>query len=130
MVNAQTFVVGKVRPSFNGDWKDTLIYQATDMVRYRDEAYMALQDVPVNREPDVATDYWVKIGSKGNTGATGQPGPQGTAGRDGAPGIQGTQGVGPKHRWVNTTLAFENPDGSWSDPADLRGPQCNRSGGG
>lgn len=150
MTIAKTFVVGKVRPSFVGGWESTLAYQALDMVSYRGEAYMAQQDVPLNREPDVSPDYWVKVGGKGDKGDIGPAGPQGTAGRDGAPGIQGIKGekgdqgiqgiqgpagpngapgiqgprgVGPKHRWNGTTLAFENPDGTWSDPTDIKGPQ-------
>ena len=148
--NAKTFVIGKVRPSFTGEWVTTKEYQALDMVSYRGEAYMAQKDVPANREPDVTPDYWVKVGGKGDTGPKGDPGPQGVGGRDGAPGIQGVKGeqgeqgiqgiqgptgpngapgiqgprgVGPKHRWEGTTLTFENPDGTWSDPADLKGPQ-------
>lgn len=150
MTIAKTFVVGKVRPTFNGAWQNTLTYSALDMVSYRGEAYMAVQDVPLNREPDVSADYWVKVGGKGDKGETGAAGPQGVAGRDGAPGIQGIRGekgdqgiqgiqgpngpngapgiqgprgVGPKHRWLGTTLTFENPDGTWSEPADLKGPQ-------
>lgn len=150
MTIAKTFVVGKVRPSFVGGWESTRTYQALDMVSYRGEAYMAQQDVPLNHEPDVSAEYWVKVGGKGDQGVIGPAGPQGTAGRDGAPGIQGIKGekgdqgvqgiqgpagpngapgiqgprgVGPKHRWAGTTLVFENPDGTWSTPTDLKGPQ-------
>lgn len=150
MTIAKTFVIGKVRPSFSGAWESTLTYNALDMVSYRGEAYMAVQDVPLNREPDVSADYWVKVGGKGDKGDTGTAGPQGVAGRDGAPGIQGIRGekgdqgiqgiqgpngpngapgiqgprgVGPKHTWNGTTLSFENPDGTWSAPTDLKGPQ-------
>lgn len=121
--NAKTFVIGKVRPTFEGVWDAGKTYQALALVSHRGEAYMAQQDVPVNREPDVSTDYWVKVGGKGDKGDTGPAGPQGVGGRDGAPGIQGPQGVGPKHRWAGTTLSFENPDGTWATPTDLKGPQ-------
>lgn len=150
MANAQTFVVGKVRPTFEGIWDAAKTYQALALVSYRGEAYMAVQDVPLNREPDVSAAYWVKVGGKGDKGDTGPAGPQGVPGRDGAPGIQGIKGekgdqgiqgiqgpagpngapgiqgprgVGPKHRWSGTTLAFENPDGTWSNATDLKGPQ-------
>ena len=142
--------IGKVRPTYKGTWDSTLTYEVLDWVIYRGLAYQALQDVPVNREPDVNTRYWVATGmkgDKGDKGDTGAQGIQGVSGRDGAPGIQGPvgdkgdqgvqgpqgdpgpagpqgpRGVGPEHKWVGKTLSFQNPDLTWSDPVDLTGPQ-------
>ena len=109
-----------------------------------------VKDVPINREPDAATDYWVATGmkgDKGDKGETGERGPAGVDGKDGAPGIQGPkgdkgnqgiqgpkgdtgatgpqgpQGTAPEHKWAGTKLAFQNPDGSWADPVNLIGAQ-------
>lgn len=55
--------------------------------------------------------------------AKGEPGP---------PGPQGPKGDKPAHEWKGTALRFENPDGTWGDAVDLRGPKGSRgaSGGG
>ena len=118
--------IGKVRPTYKGTWDSTLTYEVLDWVIYRGLAYQAIRDVPVNREPDVNTGYWVATGmkgdkgDKGDTGATGLQGAQGAAG---AEGVQGPIGLSPKHQWVGTKLQFENPDGTWADATDLVGPQ-------
>jgi len=58
--------------------------------------------------------------------AKGEPGPAGP------PGPQGPKGDKPAHEWKGTALRFENPDGTWGDAVDLRGPKGSRgsSGGG
>ena len=142
--------IGKVRPTYKGEWEASQPYETLDWVLYRGIAYQAVKDVPVNREPDVATDYWVATGmkgDKGDKGDTGERGPAGVDGKDGAPGIQGPkgdkgtqgiqgpkgdtgatgpqgpQGTAPEHQWAGTELAFQNPDGSWASSVDLIGPQ-------
>ena len=142
--------IGKVRPTYKGERDAEQAYETLDWVLYRGIAYQAIKDVPVNREPDVAADYWVATGmkgDKGDKGETGERGPAGVDGRDGAPGIQGPkgakgdqgiqgpkgdtgargpqgpQGTAPEHKWTGTKLAFQNPDKSWADPVDLKGPQ-------
>lgn len=142
--------IGKVRPTYKGEWEASQPYETLDWVLYRGIAYQAVKDVPVNREPDVAADYWVATGmkgDKGDKGDTGERGPAGVDGKDGAPGIQGPkgdkgtqgiqgpkgdtgatgpqgpQGTAPEHQWTGTELAFQNPDGSWASPVDLIGPQ-------
>ena len=142
--------IGKVRPTYKGEWDAGQAYETLDWVLYRGIAYQAIKDVPVNREPDVATDYWVATGmkgDKGDKGETGERGPAGVDGKDGAPGIQGPkgdkgnqgiqgpkgdtgatgpqgpQGTAPEHKWAGTKLAFQNPDGSWADPVNLIGAQ-------
>lgn len=87
--------IGKVRPTYKGEWDAGQAYETLDWVLYRGIAYQAIKDVPVNREPDVATDYWVATGmkgDKGDKGETGERGPAGVDGKDGAPGIQGPKG--------------------------------------
>ena len=142
--------IGKVRPTYKGEWDVGQAYETLDWVLYRGIAYQAIKDVPVNREPDAATDYWVATGmkgDKGDKGETGERGPAGVDGKDGAPGIQGPkgdkgeqgiqgpkgdtgatgpqgpQGTAPEHKWAGTKLAFQNPDGSWADPVNLIGAQ-------
>lgn len=53
-------------------------------------------------------------------------------GERGPAGPQGPKGDKPAHEWQGTRLRFENPDGSWGDLIDLRGPKGGRgsSGGG
>jgi hypothetical protein len=36
-------------------------------------------------------------------------------------GAVGPQGEKPAHEWEGTALRFENPDGTWGDPVDLKG---------
>lgn len=118
--------IGKVRPTYKGDWNAEVAYEPLDWVLYRGVAYQALGDVPVNREPDVNPDYWVQTGMKGDKGDKGEPGergPAGVDGRDGAEGAQGAMGPMPGHQWDGGKLAFQNPDGTFAAPVDLQGPQ-------
>lgn len=140
--------IGKVRPTYKGEWDAGQAYETLDWVLYRGIAYQAIKDVPINREPDVATDYWVATGMKGDKGRQrrdrrtgtcwrgrqgrgsriqgpkgdkGNQGIQGPKGDTGATGPQGPQGTAPEHKWAGTKLAFQNPDGSWADPVNLIG---------
>lgn len=67
-------------------------------------------------------------GAQGARGAEGRMGINGRAGSDGAQGArgpkgpQGEPGPMPKHRWNDSVLYFENPDGTWDEGTDLRGP--------
>lgn len=193
--------IGKVRPTYKGEWGGTKTYEVLDWVQYRGLAYQAIAVVPANREPDVNPDYWAQTGMKGDRGDKGDVGPRGPAGvdgRDGAQGIQGEtgpqgaqgipgpkgdtgatgpqgaigpkgdqgdigptgpkgatgpqgakgptgaqgiqgiqgpkgdtgatgpqgpRGVGPNHKWTGTTLAFENPDGTYAAGVNLKGAQ-------
>ena len=62
-------------------------------------------------------------GPKGETGDRGERGSKGDRGEQGLQGVQGPQGPFPQHRWDGTTLSFQQPDGSYSAPVDLQGPQ-------
>ena len=75
--------IGKVRPTYKGEWDAGQAYETLDWVLYRGIAYQAIKDVPINREPDAATDYWVATGMKGDKGDKGETGERGPAGVDG-----------------------------------------------
>ncbi|MGE9999618.1 hypothetical protein [Desulfovibrio sp. SGI.133] len=61
-------------------------------------------------------------GPQGEKGATGNPGPKGDQGEKGEKGDDGAQGLPPEHEWQGTALRFKEPDGSWGQAVDLRGP--------
>lgn len=62
-------------------------------------------------------------GPQGEKGATGNPGPKGDTGDAGPAGADGAPGLPPEHEWQGTALRFKEPDGSWGQAVDLRGPQ-------
>lgn len=61
-------------------------------------------------------------GPQGEKGATGAPGPKGDTGAAGQAGADGAPGLPPEHEWQGTTLRFKEPNGSWGQAVDLRGP--------
>ena len=61
-------------------------------------------------------------GTEGSSGSAGAHGPQGLPGMTGVMGPVGPEGPRVNHRWEGTTLKIENPDGSFDDGVDLRGP--------
>ena len=61
-------------------------------------------------------------GPQGEKGATGNPGPKGDTGDAGPAGANGAPGLPPEHEWQGTQLRFKEPDGSWGQAVDLRGP--------
>lgn len=61
-------------------------------------------------------------GPQGPQGPQGDPGPQGDTGATGPAGADGADGLPPEHEWQGTTLRFKEPDGSWGQAVDLRGP--------
>ena len=61
-------------------------------------------------------------GPQGEKGATGDPGPKGDTGDAGPAGANGAPGLPPEHEWQGTALRFKEPDGSWGQAVDLRGP--------
>lgn len=74
-------------------------------------------------------------GSDGDRGPVGPPGAKGEPGARGDKGLQGpigAMGPMPDHRWIETSLQFELPDGNWGPLVDLRGPagETARHGGG
>lgn len=61
-------------------------------------------------------------GPQGEQGAKGDPGPKGDSGDIGPAGPVGADGLPPEHEWQGTALRFKEPDGSWGQAVDLRGP--------
>lgn len=130
-----TINLGRVRPSFKGDWDNATAYTTLDNVLYNGSSYAAILDPPVGNIPtDVV--YWQKIASKGTDGilgADGEQGPVGPPGPEGPQGVQGpqgNQGLAPDHEFGNGSnggtvyeIRFRNPDGSWGEFANIRGAQ-------
>lgn len=61
-------------------------------------------------------------GPQGPQGQKGDPGPKGDTGATGPVGADGADGLPPEHEWQGTALRFKEPDGSWGQAVDLRGP--------
>jgi len=64
-------------------------------------------------------------GDKGEQGDPGEQGPKGDKGEQGDPG-EGDRGDPPVHEWINTSLRFQLPDGSWGDLVELQGPKGDK----
>jgi hypothetical protein len=77
---------------------------------------------------DVIEERVVELGAKHKATERGLPGVPGY-GKDGSQGLPGPQGPKgepgrpPAHHWDGTALSFENADGTFDEPVDLRGPQ-------
>jgi hypothetical protein len=56
-------------------------------------------------------------------GKDGAPGLDGKDGQRGPRGPEGPIGPAPEHEWDGTKLCFEQPDGSWGEAVDLKGPK-------
>ena len=48
-------------------------------------------------------------------------GPQGPQGIAGVQGQQGIPGTIPAHKWVGDSIVFQNPDGTWGKPRNIKG---------
>lgn len=55
-------------------------------------------------------------------------GDKGDTGEQGAQGPKGDKGDKPAHRWIDTSLQFEKPDGTWGDAVNLKGESGDGSG--
>lgn len=129
-----TINLGKVRSSNEGVWTTDRNYEALSMVMYNDEAFLALIDVPPSViPPSEASEYWLRVGSKGGTGPQGEKGEQGVqgpkgdkgdkgdrgeAGPQGIQGIQGTQGP----KGAVGAQGVQGPKGDIG-PQGVQGPQ-------
>lgn len=95
-----------------------------------DEVEQAIEDIEL-LEPEKG-----EKGDKGDKGDKGKDGIDGKDGRDGIDGLNGTDGIDgldgkdgekgdkgdiPKHLWKGTSLAFENPDGTFGPLVNLQG---------
>lgn len=110
--------LGQVRPVYQGVWSAAITdYTSFDWVTYNGVAYLALQDVPVNYQPDSQPDFWVLFGGKGadgEPGASGTPGADGLDGAPGEPGPAGGQGIQGEQGPAGATGA--------QGPAGIQGP--------
>lgn len=90
MANAQ---IGKVRPTFEGEWDSTRTYEPVSVVMRNGTAWQSAYEVPAGADPlNSNTTYWFPIGRKGADGAPGPQGPAGARGEQGVPGPQGAPG--------------------------------------
>jgi parallel beta-helix repeat protein len=55
-------------------------------------------------------------------------GDKGDTGPQGIQGPKGDKGDKPAHRWIDTSLQIENPDGTWGDAVNLKGESGDGSG--
>lgn len=114
-----TINLGRVRPVNKGPWEAEISYEAYDFVLYNGSAYLALQDVPPNYQPDTQTTFWVLFGARG------EQGPQGVVGATGGVGAQGPKGdVYTPSISSDGILSWTNDGGLENpDPVNVIGPQ-------
>lgn len=79
--------------ALQGAWSSTTTYAVNDSVTYQGSLYASLQADNTNYAPSSNPSWWLKVVSKGDTGATGSQGPQGIQGETGPQGPQGTAGT-------------------------------------
>ena len=90
--------LGRVVPSYLGDWDSTKSYSKLDSVVYNSVGYIANKDVPAGVVPGTDSDSWRvtnrgAIGPKGDKGDKGDQGIQGPQGPIGPTGPQGPVGT-------------------------------------
>lgn len=96
MANENSVQLGKVVPSYLGDWVSTKAYSKLDTVVYNNVSYIAVKDVPAGVVPSTDTNSW-RVTSRGAIGPKGDTGPQGPQGIQGPQGPQGPKGdIGPQ----------------------------------
>ena len=94
--------LGKVAPTYRGNYETNTNYNELDIVYYNGRSYIAKQDTKGNSLPTgTDNDYWGLIvdkgqqgpkGDKGDTGAQGKQGSMGPVGPQGPKGDKGDQG--------------------------------------
>ena len=100
MADENSVQLGKVVPSYLGDWDSSKAYSKLDTVVYNNVSYIAVKDVPAGVVPSTDTNSWRVTsrgaigpkGDKGDTGPQGIQGPQGPQGPTGPTGPQGPKG--------------------------------------
>ena len=96
MADENSVQLGKVVPSYLGDWVSTKSYSKLDTVVYNNVSYIAVRDVPAGVVPSTDTNSW-RVTSRGAIGPKGDTGPQGPQGIQGPQGPQGPTGpTGPQ----------------------------------
>lgn len=97
MADENRVQLGRVVPSYLGDWSSTKSYSKLDSVVYNSVGYIANKDVPAGVVPGTDSDSWRvtnrgAIGPKGDKGDKGDQGIQGPMGPQGPKGDTGPQG--------------------------------------
>lgn len=97
MADENRVQLGRVVPSYLGDWNSTKSYSKLDSVVYNSVGYIANKDVPAGVVPGTDSDSWRvtnrgAIGPKGDKGDKGDQGIQGPMGPQGPKGDTGPQG--------------------------------------
>lgn len=82
--------LGKVSITPKGEYNAQTAYEPLDVISYQGDGYIVLK--PVQGVTPVNGDTYMKLVSKGDTGATGATGPKGDTGAQGPQGIQGNTG--------------------------------------
>lgn len=77
MANENSVTIGKVIPTFKGDWNANTSYSALDVVVYKNTTYVAETDILTGTEPKDGTGEWSIMAR----GAIGPQGPQGERGK-------------------------------------------------
>ena len=99
MADENSVQLGRVVPSYLGDWDSSKTYSKLDTVTYNNASYIAVKDVPAGVVPTTDTNSW-RVTSRGGIGPKGDTGPQGPQGIQGPQGPQGPTGAtgpqGPK----------------------------------
>lgn len=97
MADENRVQLGRVVPSYLGDWDSTKSYSKLDSVVYNSVGYIANKDVAAGVVPGTDSDSWRvtnrgAIGPKGDKGDKGEQGIQGPMGPQGPTGPVGPQG--------------------------------------
>lgn len=97
MADENRVQLGRVVPSYLGDWSSTKSYSKLDSVVYNSVGYIANKDVAAGVVPGTDSDSWRvtnrgAIGPKGDKGDKGDQGIQGPMGPQGPKGDTGPQG--------------------------------------
>ncbi len=97
MADENRVQLGRVVPSYLGDWDSTKSYSKLDSVVYNSVGYIANKDVAAGVVPGTDSDSWRvtnrgAIGPKGDKGDKGDQGIQGPMGPQGPKGDTGPQG--------------------------------------
>lgn len=98
MADENRVQLGRVVPSYLGDWDSTKSYSKLDSVVYNSVGYIANKDVAAGVVPGTDSDSWRvtnrgAIGPKGDKGDKGDQGIQGPQGPQGPTGPQGPVGT-------------------------------------
>lgn len=146
MADENRVQLGRVVPSYLGDWSSTKRYSKLDSVVYNSVGYIANKDVPAGVVPGTDSDSWRVTnrgaigpkGDKGDKGDQGIQGPQGPQGPTGPVGPQGPKGdmdlsqitVGGRNLLLDTGRIFTGiGDGSTNGNFDSQGGRYYLAGG-